>query len=180
MDLVQGIKTRRSIRQFTEEKVTQEQIKEMIEITRFAPSWKNSQTPKYIAVMDEELKSKIAEECVHGFEKNTKNIKSGSALIIVAYHTGICGYNPDGSFVTIKKETWEMFDAGIATQTLCLTAHSMGLGTVILGIFDEKKLGEIIELPKNMKIAALVPVGYPAENPEAPKRKEVWELLTFI
>ena len=180
MDFIEGIKTRRSIRNYTGDRVTKAQIEEIIEITRFAPSWKNSQTPKYIAVMDYDLMVKIANEGVLGFEKNSNNIKGASALIIVAYNTGICGFNPDGSYTTSKKDAWEMFDAGIATQTLSLAAHAKGLGTVILGIFDDEKVAELINLPEGMKVAALVPIGYPERISEAPKRKEVSELLTII
>lgn len=180
MELIEGLKTRRSIRNFSGKMVSEDLIREIVEISRFAPSWKNSQTPKYIAVTDFDIKRKIAKECVHGFEKNTNNINNASALIIVAYNTGVCGYNPDGTFTTIKKDAWEMFDAGLAVQTFCLAAHAKGLGSVILGIFDEMKIAPIIQLPEDMKIAALIPIGYPGEQPEAPKRKEVSELLSFI
>ena len=72
-----------------------------------------------------------------------------------------------------------MFDAGIAAQTFCLAAHEKGLGTVILGVFDEEKIAEVITIPEGQQIAALVAVGYPAEQPEAPKRKTVNELLSY-
>lgn len=62
MDFIEGIKTRRSIRNYKGRKVAKEQIEEIIEIARFAPTWKNSQTPKYFAVMDYDLKTKIANE----------------------------------------------------------------------------------------------------------------------
>jgi hypothetical protein len=59
--------------------------------------------------------------------------------------TGRCGYERDGSFSTPKGDRWEMFDAGIAAQTFCLAAHEMGLGTVIMGVFDENKVNEVID-----------------------------------
>ena len=92
---------------------------------------------------------------------------------------GRSGYERDGSFTTSKEDRWEMFDAGIATQTFCLAAHEKGIGSVIMGIFDEAKVGELINIEEGRKVAALVAVGYPAETPEAPKRKAVEDLVRF-
>ena len=180
MEINEAIKNRRSIRKFTDQKVEEETINEIIDLTRYSPSWKNSQTPKYYVVTSQELKNKIATECVSGFTKNADNINGAPALVVIAYDTGICGFNKDGTYTTSKEDRWEMFDSGIATQTLCLAAHSLGLGTVILGIFDEDKVSEVMCLPENKKVAALIPLGYPDTKPEAPKRKEISELLTII
>ena len=72
-----------------------------------------------------------------------------------------------------------MFDAGIASQTFCLAAHEAGLGTVILGIFDQAKVEAILEIPEDRELVALIPVGYPNEAPVAPRRKPVADLLSF-
>ena len=72
-----------------------------------------------------------------------------------------------------------MFDAGIATQTFCLAAHDKGVGTVILGIFDDAKVGEIVGIPDGQTVAAVVAMGYPAFAPEMPPRKSVDDLLTI-
>ena len=91
-----------------------------------------------------------------------------------------CGYERDGSFTTSKEDRWEMFDAGIASQTFCLAAHDAGIGTVILGIFDESKVAEAISLPEGEKVAALIVMGYPAQECEAPKRKEIADLVRYL
>ena len=72
-----------------------------------------------------------------------------------------------------------MFDTGIATQTLCLAAHEYGVGSVIMGIFDAEKVAELLHIPENEVVVALVSIGYPDEEPKAPRRKDVAELLTF-
>ena len=69
-----------------------------------------------------------------------------------------------------------MFDAGVASQTLCLAAHEYGLGTVIQGIFDYDQVREDFQIPEEREVVALIPMGYPAENPDAPKRKMIGEL----
>ena len=72
-----------------------------------------------------------------------------------------------------------MFDAGTATQSFCLAAYEKGLGTVIMGIFDEAKAASLLNVPEERELAALIPVGYPDEAPTAPRRKPVEELLSF-
>jgi len=98
--------------------------------------------------------------------------------MIVTKKDGICGYEKSGEFSTSKGSEWEMFDAGIATQTFCLAAHDKGVGTVILGIFDDAKVGEIVGIPDGQTVAAVVAMGYPAFAPEMPPRKSVDDLLT--
>lgn len=180
MTVEEGIKSRRSVRKFTDKKVDKETIEAIIETCRFSPSWKNSQTPRYIVIENESVKNKIAEECVLNFAYNEKNIKACKSLVIVSYVKDICGFEKDGSYSTPKGDHWEMFDAGIATQSFCLAAHEKGVGTVILGVFDDAKVAEAISLPSDQKVAALIPIGYSDGTPAAPKRKEVDEILSFI
>ena len=101
-------------------------------------------------------------------------------LIAVTVVKNRCGYERDGSFTTPRKDTWQMFDAGIASQTFCLAAYEKGIGSVILGIFDQEKIESILQIPETQELVALIPVGYAAEEPTAPRRKPVDDLLSFI
>ena len=180
MNIENCIKERRSVRKFKEDAVPHELFEKVVETARFAPSWKNSQVPRYHIIENTDTKNKIADEAVLDFAFNTKTIKRCPSLVVLTAVTGISGYEEDGSFSTPKEDRWEVFDSGIACQTFCLAAHANGLGSVILGIFDENKVAEICGLPENEKVMALVAVGYP-ENPsgKVPPRKEVSELLSF-
>lgn len=179
MDALTCIETRRSIRKYQEKPIPHEVMEEIVKEASFAPSWKNSQVVRYVVVENPELKSKIANEAVLGFAYNTGTIEHAAALVVVTMIHGRSGYERDGSFTTSKEDRWEVFDAGIATQTFCLAAHEKGIGSVIMGIFDEAKVGELINIEEGRKVAALVAVGYPAETPDAPKRKSVEELVRF-
>ena len=90
-----------------------------------------------------------------------------------------CGYERDGSFTTPRKDTWQMYDAGVASQSFCLAAYEQGVGSVILGIFDQDRITSLLQLPEDRELVALIPIGYPDETPEAPRRKPVSELLSF-
>ena len=112
------------------------------------------------------------------FTWNTKIMEGAPVLVVMTMVTGRSGFEKDGSFSTSKETHWQSFDAGIAAQTFCLAAHDLGLGSVILGVIDEAAIKGILNIPEEEEIAALIPLGYPAEEPKAPRRKAVEELLT--
>ena len=101
-------------------------------------------------------------------------------LILVTTVSPRSGFERDGSPSTSKGSHWESFDAGIATQTFCLAAHEEGLGTVIMGIYDEAKVIEVAKIPEGQKVSAMVAIGYADETPIIPKRKSADELLSFL
>jgi nitroreductase len=180
MEAIKCIETRRSVRRFKSEKVSHDTIKEIVSAAAFAPSWKNTQVTRYTVIDNDEVKAKIAEEGVLGFAYNTGTIKNAPALVVVSLVHGRSGFEKDGSYTTSKEDRWEVFDTGLATQTFCLAAHDKGVGSVILGIFDEDKVADIIGLEEGQKVSALIAIGYPDEQPAAPKRKGVDDLVKFI
>lgn len=178
MDAATCLKDRRSIRKFTEQPVTHELLEQIVETASYAPSWKNTQIARYIAV-EGELKDRIADEVTDAYPHNGTIIKGAPVLIAVTMITGRSGYERDGSYSTDREDRWQMFDAGIAAQTFSLAAYEAGLGSVILGIFDRAKAEALLELPEDRELVALIPIGYPAEEPAAPKRKSVTDLLMY-
>ena len=172
------IKGRRSIRKFKEQPIDRELLSEIIETASYAPSWKHTQITRYIAVTGE-LMDKLAAECTSAYPKNGEIIMQAPMLIVVTYIKGRSGFERDGSFSTAKEGSWQMFDAGVAAQTFCLAAYEQGIGSVIMGIFDEAKAASLLNIPEEREIVALIPIGYPDEEPVAPRRKPVEDLLSF-
>ena len=180
MDFINCISSRRSVRQFDSTPIDHAAIEQMVKLASYSPSWKNSQTVRYTVIEDLKVKSAVAEHCASMFPNNGRIINGAPALVVMSGVRCRCGYERDGSFSTSKGDSWEMFDAGAAAQSFCLAAHSMGLGTVIMGIFDENTVASIVDLPSNQRVAALIAIGHPAEVPIMPKRKDVDELLRFV
>lgn len=172
------IKGRRSIRQFKEDPVSHELLEDIVTTASYAPSWKHTQITRYIAV-EGETKRLLAEECTSVHPGNGRIIASAPIVIAVTIIKGRSGYERDGSFSTSKKDGWQMYDAGVASEAFCLAAYEQGLGSVIIGLFDIEKAAEILEIPEERELVALIPIGYPAEEPTAPKRKPVEELLSY-
>ena len=179
MNAKECIETRRSIRKYKNEQIPASVLNEIIETAKFAPSWKNTQIVRYHVVINPELKEKIANDCVCGFTFNTKTLLQAPAIVVLSYVTKRCGYERDGSFSTSKEDRWEMFDAGVAAQTFCLAAHDKGIGTCIMGIFDEEKISEVLNLPEGQNVGAVIAAGYADIAPDAPPRKDAETLLTI-
>jgi len=177
METLDCIKERRSIRKFKNQTVPTEALEQLVLAASYSPSWKNSQIARYTMVTTAQLKSKIADEMVPPFNRET--INSAPVLAVVSYVKNRCGFEKDGSFSTSKGAAWQMFDCGIAAQTFCLAAENMGLGTVIMGLFDEDKILEYLNIPDTQEIGCLIALGYPDENPEMPKRKAVNDLISY-
>lgn len=180
MDALECITSRRSIRKFNAQPVKQEIVEQIVQKAAFAPSWKNTQTVRYNLILDAEKKQMIADRYVLGFTWNQHTITDAPALMVISTVTGRSGYEKDGTFSTSQGTHWQSFDAGIATQTFCLAAHAMGLGSVVMGIFDENGIAETIDLPSDEKVAALVALGWPEGTHNAPKRKSIEELLRVM
>lgn len=180
MELKQSVEGRRSVRKFKNEAVSEDLIRKVVQVATLAPSWKNSQTTRYIAVSNEAIKKELAEKCVMDFEFNKKTILGAPTVILVTTVSPRSGFERDGSPSTSKGTHWESFDAGIAAQTLCLAAYEEGLGTVILGVYDEKKVIEAARVPEGQKVSAMIAIGYADESPAMPKRKDAGEILSFL
>ena len=110
---------------------------------------------------------------------NSNIIRQIPMLVAVTFIKGRSGFERDGSYSTKKGDRWQMFDVGVACQSFCLAAKEQGLGTVIMGIFDEEKITELLEIPPERELAALIAVGWPDDDPQAPKRKAVTDLLEY-
>lgn len=168
---------RRSIRKFTDQPVPHEVLEEIVSAASFAPSWKNTQIVRYIAV-EGEKKDRLA-KCTSTFPGNGLIMENAPMVIAVTVIKGRSGFERDGSFTTPRGDSWQMFDAGAASLAFCLAAHEQGLGTVIMGIFDLKEAAALLEIPEGRELVALIPIGYPAESPTAPRRKTVEDLLSY-
>lgn len=180
MEALECIKTRRSVRKFTEQPVDCALLEQVVAAAAYAPSWKNTQIARYTVVTDPAKKQRLADECMMDFAFNQKTSSHAPALVVVTAITGRSGYERDGSFSTSQGTHWQSFDAGVAAQTFCLAAHALGLGTVIMGIFDEAKVRAVLDLPAEQMVSAIIAIGHPAEQPVCPKRKDVDTLLQFV
>ena len=178
MNVSDCIRNRRSIRQFADTSIDHTILEDIIATSSYSPSWKNTQIVRYIAI-EGLMKNKIATECTSSFSFNGKTIENAPMLIAITVIKNRCGYERDGSFTTDRKDSWQMYDAGIASQSFCLAAYEKGIGSVIIGIFDQQKAESLLNIPADRELVSLIPIGYPAETPVTPKRKTIEDLLSY-
>ena len=173
------IKERRSVRKFKDEKVDRETMREIISISRWAPSWGNYQVARYTLIDDEATIAKLTTDGVHGFVYNINTLKNAKGVAVLSFVKGKSGKLEGDDYVTSKANVWEVFDAGIACQTFCLVAHAKGVGTCIMGVINDNSISEIAGIPEEETVAALIVYGYEDGHPGPTPRKEVDDILRF-
>lgn len=171
-NLMDVIKNRRSIRHYQDKEVPQEVLDQVLDAVKWSPSWANTQCWEVVVAKSPQVKQKLQEAMGKG-NPATKSIVEAPLVLAMCGKLGSSGFYKDQ--VTTKFGDWFMFDLGIATQSLCLAAHGLGLGTVIAGLFDHDKAKEALQVPEGYEVVALIPIGYPARGTSAPKRREISE-----
>jgi nitroreductase len=175
-ELMSIIKGRRSIRRYQDKQVSDEHLHQVLEAVQWSPSWANSQCWELVVVKDQAGKEKLREVLS---ATNPASKAMAEAPIIIA----LCGKLQSSGFykgeATTKFGDWFMFDLGIATQSLCLMAHHLGLGTVIVGYLDHDRAKKALGLGDGYEVVALIPLGYPAKEGTAPKRRDIKDFVHY-
>lgn len=174
------ITSRHSVRKYKDEFVSKEDIKKIMEVTKFTQSWGNKQVARFTFVSNKEIIDSIAKDGVNEFVYNVKTLANAKDIVILSFVNGQSGIIEGDEYATDKGREWEVFDAGIACQTFALAAHSYGVGTCVMGIIDSKFIADIVKLPENETVAALITMGYPAFEPKETPRLSVDELIRFV
>lgn len=168
MDVQEAIKARRSIRKYSSQEIPEEKLTRVLEAMRLAPSAKNLQPWKFIIVNDDEIKKKLIPACRgQAFVAEAPVIIVGCALLNEAWG-GLGGYM--SSYPV---------DLAIALDHLTLAAIEEGLGTCWIGAFDESEVKKILEVPDEVKVVALIPLGYPDKKPVPRPRKKLAEIICY-
>ncbi len=171
-ELMNVIKGRRSIRKFESRELSEEALRHILEAVQWSPSWANTQCWEIVVVRDPEVKKRL-QETVPRSNPACKDLLSAPAILILCGRLRSSGYYKGE--VTTKFGDWYMFDLGIACQSICLTAYDLGLGTVVIGLFDHDAAGRVLGVPHECQLVAMIPVGVPAQESKAPKRRDISE-----
>lgn len=165
MDAFELIKTRRSIRKFTDEPVPDELINKIIEAGTWAPSGMNNQPWKFAVIRNEDLKNKLSR-----LTHYSKIILSSNVLIAVFLDNSL-SYD----------RTKDTLAIGACIQNMLLLIHSMGLGAVWLGeiLKNKDRVREIVEGSHDLELMAVIALGYPAEKGGKGSRKGLDKTIFF-
>ncbi len=148
MDFYEVIRTRRSIRSYKPDPVPDEVLNKVLEAARIAPSGSDRQPWKFIIVKNEEIKRKLAPAC------GGQDFISQAPLVVVA-----CGYNIKYNRGGYMGDMSMLVDVSIAFTHLILAARAEGLGTCWIGLFNNQKLKRILNIPPDVNVVAMTPLG---------------------
>lgn len=176
MEVLEAIKSRRSIRRYKTTPVDDQTMELVLEAARWAPSWANTQCWRLIVVRDAATKDKLV-TTLTATNPALEAISNAPVVIVACAELEKSGYYHGGP-VTDKGD-WFMFDVALAMQNLVLAAHSLGLGTVHVGLFDAKKAADILSLPSGFCVVEMTPLGYPDHEPGPRPRKELSEIVFY-
>ena len=181
MDVIEAIKNRRSIRKYKADPVDEKTLNLVLDAARLAPSWANTQCWRFVVVRDPAIRAQIADTTVGiggggGSNPAAAGIRIAPVTIVACAEKRTAGYY-DGKASTDKGDGWLLFDIALAMEHIALTAFSLGLGTVHVGLFDAQKVAEILGVPENFMVVELMPLGYPEFQPNPRPRKEMSEIV---
>ncbi len=174
MDLMKIIQERRSIREYREDSVPEEILREILEAARWSPSWANTQVCRYVVVKDRATKDLLADTLTPTNPARKALVKAPVVICLIA-QKGVSGFFK-GSPSTNKGD-WFMFDAGIAMEHIVLAAWNFGLGTCHVGAFDAEKAEGILKVPEGFAITEMTPLGYFDGPSRATPRKALGDIV---
>ncbi len=169
------LKNRRSVREYDSRPVAREDILAMCEAARVAPSACNSQTWRFVAVTDRQLIERICDEAMRPVIRN-RWLRDAPLIIVGCSQLDIVA-NRIGRAVTGIE--YYQIDLGIAMEHMVLKATGLGLGTCWIGWFKEDKVKEILNIPKSVRVSALLAVGYPKDTPPQQRARKPLDKILF-
>lgn len=176
--MLNEIRTRRSIRSYTEKQISEEIIAQLLESARLAPSGSNTQPWHFIIVRSESTRKKIAEISHH----QKWMVSAPVHIVCVAdirtrisedIQISIDENSPQHEVKQIIRDT------SIAVEHMVLEAEHLGLGTCWVAWFTQEEIRPVLMIPSDKYVVCILTIGYPEEQPKARPRKKLEEITHF-
>jgi nitroreductase len=166
MEVMEAIRLRRSIRGYKDKPVEEEKLNIVLESARLSPSAGNQQERKFIVVRDQATRQKLVDVSFG------QKFVGQAPVVIVACATKTEHIMP-------CEEPSYPIDMAIAIDHVTLSAVEQGLGTCWIGAFSQDVAKKLLNIPENMRVVALLPLGYPEEIPDPRPRKSIGEVVVY-
>ena len=174
--MLELITSRQSDRKYSDRPVENEKIERIIEAGRMSPSACNAQPWKLIVVSDPTLLKKVADAASAKLLGMNSFVKDAPLAIVVVREKPNFSSKVGG---TIKKRDYSLIDIGIASENICLQAKAEGLGSCIIGWFDEPGLRKILSIPRIKRVELIITLGYSLSAQREKKRKPKEEVVSY-
>ena len=178
MEFSKLLEQRRSIRAYAEGiEIPREDIEQMIYAAQQAPSWKNSQTGRYYVVLSKDMAETLRLTCLPDFNRDRTE---HAAYIVTTFKRGFVGFTSDGKPTDSLGDGWGAYDLGLQNENLLLKARELGYDTLIMGLRDEARIREMLYIPEDEIMVAVIAIGKRVSDPIKPARKPVDEIVKFF
>ncbi len=145
------VESRSSVRTYQKKPVEEEKLNYVLECARLAPSWANGQCWRFVVIRDPDVRKKVAATSLLN-----RWLKTAPVILVACADPKESGTRNGLHYFCV--------DVGIAFEHIVLAAADVGLGTCWLGAFDEKQVKTVLGIPKQIRVVALSPLGYPAKR----------------
>jgi len=175
-EILSLITSRQSDRKYSDRQVEEEKLSRIIEAGRMAPSACNAQPWKFIVVTESELIARVAEAASAKLIGMNGFVGQAKAIIVVVRE------KPNLSSkvgATIKNKDYSLIDLGIATENICIQAKAEGIGSCIIGWFDEGEIRKLLSIPKSKRVELLITLGYSLSEQREKRRKPEEEVVSY-
>ena len=174
--MLELIKSRQSDRKYSDKPVEKEKLDRIIEAGRMAPSANNSQPWRFIVITESELLGKVAEAASEKILGMNIFVAQAPVLIMVIrekpdFSTKVAG--------KIKKRDYSLIDIGIASENMCLQARAEGIGSCMIGWFDESMLKKHFAIPKSKRVELIITLGYSLSEQREKRRKPAETTVSY-
>jgi nitroreductase len=164
MDVHNAIRSRRSIRAYESREVEDDKLERVLESGRLSPSAGNRQERRFVVIKDAGTRKALSEAA-------KDQVFVARAPVVIA------ACSVESEYVMSCGQLAYPIDTAIAVDHMTLQAVEEGLGTCWIGAFDEKKVKKILSIPDNVRVVALLPLGYPRDVPHPTARKSPGEIV---
>jgi nitroreductase len=176
MSFLDLVSRRRSVRAYRDEPVANELIESCLEAARLAPSACNAQPWHFVVVEKEALRRGLAEESrLPGTRMNRFVFDSPVVIALLAERPNIS--SRIGGF--LKGKPFYLMDLGIVAEHICLQAAELGLGSCMIGWFNERRVARLLGLSPGKRVALLITIGYAGDDSKPRRRKSLEEIVTW-
>ena len=151
------IKDRRSVRSFQDKEVPDNLVQQILEAGWMAPSAGNRQPVEFIVVKDPAIKQRLSAQ---------KFVLEAPVVIVVVVNLE----RTTSRYGERGEKMYVYHDSGAAIQNMLLMCKALKLGSCWIGAFNDERVSRIIELPENVLPMAIIPIGYPNQNPDTPRK----------
>ena len=176
--MIEAIQHRRSVRNFQEKSIEDEKLNEILEAARLAPSGNNRQPWFFVVIKDETIKEDVA-------VATNNQMWIASAPVVIVAVGDMCARSQDYAGLYVDEETSSfdvkriVRDTTIAVTHLLLEVDNQGLGACWCGAFSQAGIRPVLNIPDDKFVLAVIPIGYPAEEPKEKPRKALEEIIRY-